>query len=105
MSSLGLENEFPTLPVAQIDRKLTIFSWIATILISSLPDILWANLIGDIPTWLSYAKMGLLAGVILAVCITKPLRPLRNIFVVMFAFFGLLDLFARFDFTIPAPTA
>ncbi|HEX7555296.1 MAG TPA: CPBP family intramembrane glutamic endopeptidase [Leptolinea sp.] len=89
-------------PIIQSDRKLTILAWIVTILISVLPEIFWMELTGSIPTWLPYLKMGLLAGLALSTLISKPIRPLRNFFIVMIISFGLLELFPHFNFTIPA---
>jgi hypothetical protein len=84
------------------NRKLTIFAWLVTILISVLPDIVWAELTQSIPDWLLPAKMGLLALLALAAILWVPLRPLRNFFIIMFAFFGLSELRLRFDFTLTA---
>ncbi len=89
-------------PVNQSNQKLTLLAWIAVALISALPDIFWAELTGVVPTWLPYAKMGLMAGLALAAFIFKSLRPLRNFFIVMAGFFGLLELRPHINFTIPA---
>jgi len=92
----------PTYPVPQTYRKLTWFSWIFVALVSALPDIFLAELTGSVPTWLSFGKMGLMAGLALAAFLIKVLSPLRSFFIVMFATFGLLELFNHLDFTIPA---
>jgi hypothetical protein len=89
-------------PIAPSSRNLTIVAWVATILISTLPDIIWTELTGSVPAWLTYAKMGLLLILALIAFVWRPLRPLRNFFVVMFAFFGLSLLRLRFNFTLPA---
>ena len=88
-------------PVSQSNRNLTILAWVTTILISTLPDIIFDQLAGGIPGWLLYSKMGLMLVLSLAAFILKSLRPLRNYFIVMFAFFGLFEVFARVNFTLP----
>ena len=88
--------------VPQSNRSLTTLAWVVTIAISALPDIAFSELANGAPTWLTFAKMGLLLVLALAACIWKPLRPLRNFFVAMFAFFGLSELRLRLSFTLPA---
>jgi hypothetical protein len=85
--------------VQQHNRDLTILAWVVTLLISTLPDIAWIELTGNTPPWLINAKMGLLLIVGVSAFIWKPVRPLRNFFLVMFAFFGLMELRLRFNFT------
>jgi hypothetical protein len=80
-------------------RALTGIAWGVTVLVSSIPDILWLQLTGGIPSWLTYLKMGLLLVFVFVAWIWKPLRPLRNFFIVMFAFFGLTELRLRIDFS------
>lgn len=89
-------------PVPESKRSLTILAWVVTILISVLPNIASIELANANPAWLMYAQMGLLLFLALAAIIWKPLRPLRNFFIAMFAFFGLSMLRQRFDFTWPA---
>lgn len=79
-------------PITQSNRNLTLLAWIATILISALPDIIWFMLTRGSPAWLAFAKMGLLLMLALSACIWRTLRPLRNFFIIMFAFFGLFEL-------------
>jgi hypothetical protein len=89
-------------PVRQGSRDLTILAWVVTLLVSTLPDIAWIELTGSSPAWLTYAKMGLLVVLALTAFVWEPVRPLRNFFLVMFAFFGLMELRRRFNFTVPA---
>lgn len=89
-------------PVPQTSRALTRVAWGVVLLVSTLPDIAWNELTGSLPGWLTYAKFGLLLGFAVAGFILKPLRPLRNFFLVMAAFFGLALLRPLIDFTIPA---
>ncbi len=88
-------------PISLTNRNLTILAWGATILISSLPDIAFDHLAGGVPTWLRFIKMGLLLALGLAAFIWKPLRPLRNYFIVMLAFFGLFELLPKINFALP----
>jgi len=88
--------------VRQSSLDLTILAWVITLLISTLPEIIWIELTGSSPAWLIYGKMGLLLILTFATLIWQPLRPLRNFFLVMFAFFGLMALRLRFNFTWPA---
>lgn len=85
--------------VQQHNRESTILAWVVTLLISTLPDIAWIELTGSTPPWLTEAKMGLLLILGVSAFIWKPIRPLRNFFLVMFAFFGLMELRLRFNFT------
>lgn len=84
--------------VQQNSRYLTFLAWGVTLLISTLPEIAWIELTGISPAWLTEAKIGLL--LILGILfVWQPIRPLRNFFLVMFAFFGLMELSLRFNFT------
>ncbi len=85
----------------QENRTFAILAWIVTILISTLPDILFDKLTNGVPPWLTFGKMGLLLGLIVVAFVSKSLRPLRNYFIVMFAFFGLFELRSLIDFTLP----
>jgi len=93
------ENSYP---IRQSRRDLTIAAWVVTLLISTLPEIAWIELTGGSPAWLTYAKMGLLLILALTTFVWQPVRPLRNFFLVMFAFFGLMELRRHFNFTLPA---
>lgn len=89
-------------PVPQSNRSLTVLAFVAIILISTLPDIAFDKLTGGIPTWLTFVKMGMLLVLGLAAFVWKPLRPLRNYFIAMLAFFGLLELRTHINFTWPS---
>lgn len=89
-------------PVPQSDRRLTLAAWAVTILISVLPDIALDKLAGGVPAWLSLFKLGFLLVLVLWALLWKPLRPLRNFFIVMLAFFGLFALRAHINFNWPA---
>jgi len=87
-------------PIPQSSRNLTILAWGAIVVISAVPDIAESTLTGSVPAWLSFGKMGLMLGLAVAALIWKPLRPLRNFFIVMFAFYGLSELRSLVDFTL-----
>jgi hypothetical protein len=88
-------------PVPGSHRNLTILAWVATLLVSTLPDIAFDKLVGGVPAWLNYSKMGLLLVLGLTAFAWKPLRPLRDFFIVMFVFFGLVILRPLIHFTWP----
>ena len=90
------------LPLARRTSRLTVVAWVVTILISTVPDILWTTLGGGDVTPLTWAKMGLLLSLALVSVVWTPLRPLRNYFIAMLAFFSLFLVIRRVDFTWPA---
>ena len=90
------------LPLAKRTSRLTVVAWVVTILISTVPDIFWTTLGGGDVTPLTWAKMGLLLSLALASVVWTPLRPLRNYFIAMLAFFSLFQVIRRVDFTWPA---
>jgi len=105
-SPVGLAKvEASPYPVAQSGRNLTILAWTVTILISALPDAAWVELTGSSPAWLAFTKMGLLLILALAAFFWNPLRPLRNYFIVMLAFFGLSELRLNINFAVPTVQA
>lgn len=83
------------------NRSLITIAWIVTALVSALPDIVFSEITGSVPSWLIFAKMGILAGMGFAALRFKPFRPLLNFFTVMIAFFALLELRPHFNFTLP----
>jgi hypothetical protein len=92
-------------PIPQSNRTLTGLAWGITLLVSTLPDIAWVKLAGSTPVWLTFAKMGLLLVLALTAFTWRPLRPLRNYCLVLFAFFGLSELRPHINFTLPAVQA
>jgi hypothetical protein len=82
-------------------RTLIGVAWGTTILASTLPEIVLIQLTPSSFEWLTYAKLGLLVALILVSLAWKPLRPLRNYFIALVAFFGLNWLRLRINFTIP----
>jgi uncharacterized protein len=65
-------------------------AWMATLLISSLGDILWFKLAGEVPLWLLFAKISLLGGLILLSWLWKPIRALNHFFIILLAITSLL---------------
>src|SRR5690242_18941165 len=53
------------------------------LLISSLPDILWQELIGNAPDWLLWAKLALIVMLMLSSVVWKAIRPLRGFLVIV----------------------
>ncbi|MHB8135114.1 MAG: CPBP family intramembrane glutamic endopeptidase [Anaerolineaceae bacterium] len=88
-------------PVPLNNRNLTWFAWGVTVLVSVVPDIAFNEIVGFIPAWLFYVKIGFLIGLCLIAFLLKPLQPLRNFFLILIAFFGLNALRSYFDFTLP----
>jgi hypothetical protein len=89
-------------PIAQSNRKLTVLAWIMTIMVSTMPDILFDIFTGGVPGWLLYAKMGLLVFMIAVTVFWKVLRPMLKFFIIMVFFFGLMELRTHLNFTWPA---
>ncbi len=58
-------------------------AWLVTLLISLLPDILLREVGGGTPGWLYWAKVGLMAAVLLLSLLWKRLRPLAIFFAVL----------------------
>jgi len=83
------------------NRSLITVAWITTALISTLPDILFNELSGSVPAWMLAAKLILLGILAVVSYFYKPIKPLHNYFLIMIAFFGLLELSSRINFTIP----
>lgn len=89
-------------PIAQSNRRLTILAWVMTVLVSTMPDILFDLFSGRVPGWLMYTKIGLLVLTVAIAVFWKALRPLLKFFIIMVFFFGLMELRTRLDFTWPA---
>jgi hypothetical protein len=89
-------------PVPQSNRDLAILAWVVTLLISTLPDIAFDKLAGGVPVWLVFVKLGIILVLGLVAALWKPLRPLRNYFIIMLAFFGLLELRPLVNFNWPS---
>jgi len=72
-------------------RWLITSAWAAMLLISDLPDILWKAFFGQVPGWLFWGKVGLLAlffGLCLVWMGIRPLRPFAFIMLVFYPAFA-----------------
>lgn len=58
-------------------------TWVVTLLISQLPDILFRELSGSRPFWLFWSKVGLIGGLLLISLCWKPLRALWLYFAIL----------------------
>ena len=92
------------IPLSLPRSNLTLISlaWVTTILVSALPEIIWAQLTPGSGDWLALAKMALLLGLVLVSLFWATIRPLRNYWIAMVAFFALNWLRLRLNFTLPA---
>jgi membrane protease YdiL (CAAX protease family) len=78
-------------------RKLLLpTAWIATLLISLLPGILFREITGSLPGWLHWAKLALIIALLLVSVAWKRLRPLWLFFAVLLSVYLLEDLVSRF---------
>jgi hypothetical protein len=90
------------LALPRANRTLIGLAWGTTLLASALPEIIWVQFTSLSYDWLTYAKMGLIVALILVSFAWTTLRPLRNYFIVLLAFFALNLLRLRVNFTLPA---
>jgi hypothetical protein len=72
-----------------------IFVWVATLLISPLPNVIWQELIAPPTIWLFWSKMILLVALILLGFAWDVARPLRPYFVVFLVLYGAEELMGR----------
>ncbi len=64
---------------------LNVVAWLVVLLVSDLPNAIWAALAGNPPAWLFWLKAGLLAAVILASLAWARIRALRTYFILLLA--------------------
>jgi hypothetical protein len=64
-------------------QSLLVLAWVVTLLVSFLPNIIWQETTGQQPDWLLWAKVILLAILILLSFISKVIQPLRHYFVLV----------------------
>lgn len=72
-------------------KRLLVFSaWVMMLLVSDLPDIIWSKVVGQIPGWLFWSKIGILV-VSLGMCLVwKRIRPLWQFACVFLVFYAAL---------------
>ena len=72
---------------------ISLFTWSLVLLASDLPNAIWEALLGEPPTWLFWAKIGLLLVLILISLVWKPIQIVRPYFflllVLMLALWGM----------------
>ena len=68
-------------------RLFIYISWAVILLISDLPNVLFATFTGDAPAWLFWAKVSILALLLAACLLSKPLRPIWQFALVFLVFF------------------
>src|SRR5687768_7041833 len=68
----------------------TVLFWGTMLLLSSLPDVLWAELTGEPATWILAAKWVLIAGVLLASLFNEEAARLRPFVIVIGVLYGAL---------------
>jgi membrane protease YdiL (CAAX protease family) len=74
-------------PKPEMKESLLIFAWITTLLISSLPNIIWQEFFGPPGIWLLWSKL-ILLGLLLALSFFwKLARPLRSYFLLFLILF------------------
>jgi membrane protease YdiL (CAAX protease family) len=75
-----------TNPSSTTDRLLLLVAWGSMLLVSDLPNIIGGFRLGE-PDWLFWAKVGLLAGLLVASLALKRLRPLWPYFLIFGVFY------------------
>jgi membrane protease YdiL (CAAX protease family) len=80
---------------------LILLAWASTLIISSLPDILFRELSGALPAWLYWAKVGALALLLAAAIAWGRLRPLRLYFAALLGLYiaqwGVGEIYSRLN--------
>ncbi len=82
-----MSNSNNTSPSRTEKRILIISAWTAMLLISSLPDILWNGLTGQVPAWLDWGKVGAIALFFGLTLIWKRIRSLWQYACVLLVFY------------------
>ncbi|MCB2210296.1 CPBP family intramembrane metalloprotease [bacterium] len=80
-------------------RQTILFAWITTLLISTLPNILWQEFIGSPGIWLLWSKIILLALLIALSFLWAPARELRVYFLLVLLLFALEEIASRLGAT------
>ena len=92
------------LPISlpQADRTRVGVAWATTILVSTLPEIVWTQLTPKPFGVLTIFKVCLLATLVLVSFAWSPIRPLRNYFIALLGFFVFNWVRLQINFTLPA---
>jgi membrane protease YdiL (CAAX protease family) len=70
-------------------KIIILIAWIVTLLVSLLPDILFRELTGSLPTWVFWVKIGIIVVLLSTSLFWARLRPLRLFFAVLLAVYTL----------------
>jgi len=79
----------------QPDKNVIRFAWAATLLLSTLPNIIWQELFGPPTIWLLWSKLILLIIFLTITYFWQTAKPLRNYFFLIFALFIVEEAFGR----------
>ncbi len=84
-------------PVSRNPEKLTLIlsAWGLILLISDLPNVIWNAVTGEVPSWLFWAKVGVLGAALVLFLLWKRLRPLWQFASVMLVLYLALAVTAR----------
>lgn len=69
------------------DKRTILFAWVSTLLISTLPNILWQEFFGPPTVWLFWGKIVLLGLLVLLSFIWQPAKSLRLYFLLFLALY------------------
>ena len=84
----------------QSKSTLVVVAWVITLLISTLPTIFWRETTGQAPSWLIWAQLVLLAGMVGLTFVWKAISGLRLYFIVFFILY-LVEMFSGWLETTP----
>ena len=90
-----------TNPTSPSNRRIILLAWAILLLGSSLPDILWVELLKTSPAWLLWARLGVFAVLAALSLVVKPLRPVRPFVIVLFTLYAAPAALARLNFGLP----
>ncbi len=82
-------------------RRFPYLAWVLLLLGSLLPDILFNQLTGAVPAWLSWARIVLFAALFLVSFMLGALRPLRSFTAVLFTLYTASVILNNIDFNLP----
>jgi hypothetical protein len=68
-------------------RSVVVFAWISTLLFSALPNIIWQEFVGQSSVWFFWAKITLMALLIIVSFVWKAAQPLRRYLIVFWVLY------------------
>ena len=81
------------------EPRVLAVAWVTLLLVSSLPDILWNEVVGGSSAWLYGAKLALLAALFLASFAWAPARALRSLFLLILILYLAEEVLSRLQNT------